>query len=201
MTRYIGQTIDVLLNRVRQSGGIAIDPDLATRIYSYCEQVINTYTRRVTATTTLTTGAEKLVYNYRREITDAIDIVSVRDSGRRVERQQWLGALAAYDQTWFRNITGTRYELWAQVGRDILVLYPAKASASSVTVQYTKLLTYHDDFSASYNTASELPDEDVESALSLAEVVLLTRNRQLAEVKLRLADFAETVRLRGRNDA
>ena len=94
--------------------------------------------------------------------------------------------MSAYDINWFRNITGTRFETWTQLGRDILILYPGQAAASSVDVTYVKLLTLHTNHKAAYNTASELPDEDIEFALKLAEIMLLARFRQHKPLQRRL---------------
>ena len=193
MARQIGPTVEILMRRVRQEGGLAVDPDFATEIYSRCEQVVNTFTRRVLSSTTLATPKEKLLFHYRDEISDAIDIVSIRESGRRIERADSLIALSAYDIDWFRKVDGTRFEAWHQIGRDILILYPGQASVSSVTVEYVKLLTLYTDFTAYYDTNSDLPDEDIEFALQLAELILLTRLRQLDVANKLLKAFAQLV--------
>ena len=57
-TRNIGPTVETLMRRVRQEGGLAVDLDLATKIYSYCEQVTNAFTKRIRLTTSLTTPKE-----------------------------------------------------------------------------------------------------------------------------------------------
>jgi hypothetical protein len=189
MARQIGPIVEKLMRRVRQEGGLAVSPDFATQIYSYCEQLTNTKTQRVISTTDLTTPKEKLLFHYRTEISDAIDILTIRESGRRIERAQSLMALSAYDITWFRSITGTRFEAWHQVGRDILILYPGQTAISSVSIEYVKLLTFHDDFNASYNEDSELPDEDVELALKLSEIILLANLRQLEAAKSLIEGF------------
>ena len=183
MARQMGPTVEILMRRVRQEGGLAVAPNFATEIYSRCEQVVNTYIQRVTATTTLTTAAEQLLYHYRTEITDAIDILEVRESGKRLEKCDSIIALSAYDIDWFRKVDGTAFNAWCQIGRDILIIYPGKASASSVTVKYVQLLALHTDFTTSYNTDSELPDEDIEFALQLAELVLMARFRQVDKAR------------------
>lgn len=196
MARQIGPTVEILLRRVRQEGSPFISEDFATTVYSRCEQVINAYTQRVTASTSLSTPKEKLLFQYRIEIPDAIDILNVRESNRRVERCNNLMDLAAYDIDWFRNITGTRFESWCQLGRDILILYPGQAVTSSVDIKYVKLLTLRDDFDLYYNTDSELPDEDIEMALGLAELVLLASFRQTVEIPNNIKDFIETFNVR-----
>lgn len=191
MTRKIGPIVETLVRRVRQEGSLAVDPDFATNIYSLCEQVINTYTQRVLTTETLTVPKEKLLFHYRIEFPTSIDITSIRDSstGRRVEKASSLIELSAYDPDGFRKIDGTQLEVWCQISRDLLILYPGLAAASTVDVTYVTLLTEYTDFAVSYNTNSQLPDEDVELALELAEIILLARFRQLKEFKSKMEIF------------
>ncbi len=189
MPRQLGPITETLMRRIRQQGGLAVNPDFALEVYSRCEQVTNTFTKRVLSSTTLNVAKEKLLIHYRdvtEGVSDAIDIVSIRESGRRIEKVDHLSKLSAYDIDFFRNITGTRFEAWCQIGRDLLVLYPGQAAASSVDIEYVKLLTLKTDFDADYNTDSELPSEDIELALKLAEVVLLTRFRQINEANILL---------------
>jgi hypothetical protein len=197
MSRKIGPTVEILMRRVRQEGGLAINPDFATKIYTYCEQLTNIKLRKVISSTSLTTPKEKLLFNYRDEIPDAANIVSVLESNRELFLCKTLGDLSAFEPTWFRNITGTRFEAWHQIGHDILILYPGQAAASSVTIRYVKLLTLQTDFEASYNTASELPSEDIDVALNLAELVLLARFRQVKTSPKRLKEIIQLFQKRG----
>lgn len=186
MSRNIGPTVEILMRRVRQEGGLAVAPDFATQIYSRCEQITNAALERVLVTDTLSTPKEKLLFNFRDAFPDAISIVEIEQSNRTLFECKKATEFTAFQTTWFRNITGTRFEAWMQLGRDLLFLYPGQVATSSVTVKYAQLLTLHTDFAASYDTASELPDEDVDLALALAEVVLLTRFRLLRNVPDRL---------------
>jgi hypothetical protein len=185
------------MRRVQQEGGLAVAPDFATTIYSYCEQIANTHTQRVIDTGVLTVPKQRLLFTYRDEFADAIDIISIRQSGRRIERVDDLTKFSAYDVDWFRSIAGTRLDAWHQIGRDILILYPGLAAASTADVEYVKLLTMHTNFAASYNTDSELPDEDIELALKIAELVLLTRFRQLPAVKRLMDAFIARYAIKG----
>jgi len=197
MSRQIGPTVEILMKRVRQEGSLAIDPDFATEIYSYCEQIINTFSQQVLTTSTLTIPKEKLLFHYRTEFTSAIDIKTIRDSstGRRIEKANTLRELFAYDYDGFRNITGTRVEMWCQISRDLLILYPGLTAASTAKVTYVTLLTPYTDFLVAYNEDSQLPDEDVESAIELAEIVLLARFRQLSELNTKIKTFVNKYQL------
>src|SRR4030042_869676 len=103
MARTIGSTVEILLRRVRQEGGLAVDVDFATKIYAYCEQLTNAVTRRVISSTTLATPKENLVFDFRALITDAIEITSISKSNRELFKCDSLDDFAAFDYDWFRN--------------------------------------------------------------------------------------------------
>lgn len=197
MSRAIGPTVEILLRRIRQEGGLALDVDLATKVYSICEQVTNTALERVLITDTLTVPKEKLLFSLRDEFADAISITTFVKSNREITRVDSLDEFSAYETNWFRSISGTRFEAWHQIGRDLFILYPGQAAASSIEITYVKLLTTHTDFEASYNTDSDLPDEDVDIALALAELVFLTRFRLLDRIPERLKRAIALLKLRG----
>jgi hypothetical protein len=190
MTRYAGPTTEILLRRVREEGGVAVDPTDAIKMLSRCQRIINAGAKRVTASGTLTTFKQQLLYPYRDQLTDAVDIISVKEGNRTLHRFEALHELDAYDKTWFRK-TSSQFDFWMQLGRDLLIIYPAKTSDSSVTVIYSKLTTEYDDFDEDYNTALDLPDEDVDAALGLAEVSLLLRSRALKAAQERMKELLE----------
>lgn len=197
MSRAIGPTVEILLRRIRQEGGLALDVDFATKIYSLCEQIVNTALGRVLVTDTLTVPKEKLIFSLQDEFSDAISIVSFSKSNREIPPVASFADLSAYDPNWFRSIAGTRFESWFPLGRTLFILYPGQAAASSLTITYVQLLTLYEDFAAAYTTDSALPDEDVDIALALAELVLLARFRLLTSIPKRLERATELLRLRG----
>jgi len=197
MSRQIGPTVEILLRRVRQEGGIALDEDLATHIYSLCEQTVNAAFERVLVFDTLSTPKEKLLFDIRTEFSDAIAPISFAESNRHIIKVDSLADFSAYDPNWFRSIAGTRFEAWYPLGRDLFILYPGQAAASSLSITYVQLLTEHTSFAGSYTTNSELPDEDVDIALALAELILLTRFRLLTSVPPRLDRVITLLKKRG----
>lgn len=186
MTRYVGSTVETLLRRVREQGGLATDLDFATQVISICQRVINISLQRVIEEATLNTKAEKLLYWIREELPNCLDVLYVREGNRKLFRCKTLVDLSAYDVDWFRKIDGTQFDAWFQFARDVLVIYPAKATTSSVMVAYVKSLTEHTSFSDSYNTAMDLPDEDVDLVLLLAETILLARSRKFETLESKL---------------
>lgn len=198
MTQQLGPTIEILLSRIRQDGGFAIDPDLAIEIYTRCEQVINaTFKNVLVENANLTIPKEKLLFSLRDEFSDAAEIISISKSNRDIFKCVSFVDFSSYEIDWFRSVVGTRFEAWMPIGRDLFILYPGQAAASSVSVTYVKLLTVYKDFDVYYNTDSDLEDEDVDVAIDLAELVLLTRYRQLSFLKSRAESFGRTLKQRG----
>jgi hypothetical protein len=167
------------MNRVRESGAVNTSPQFALQQLSRTQRIANAGLARTVESATFSTDAYQTLYWYREKLPSAVDILTVQvgASGARYLSRTSLAALAAYDPSWWRK-TGSAFEAFAQVGRTLLVVYPAQTSTQDLTVHYSKLTTEYDDWHADYNTSLDLPDEDVEVALALAEVVLLMRARR-----------------------
>ena len=195
MSRDYQTTVDLLIQRVRQTGGIAVTEDFATEVLGKCERLLNAFLRRVIASDTFTTTAKQQIYDYRSTLTDAVDIIEVSESSRPLFKCDRIEQFSAYESGWFRNITGTRFEAWHQIARDFLIIYPAKAANSSVTITYTQLVDAYTDYDSASGNNMSLPDEDVETALSLAEILLLARNRNAAQIATRLNQFLPLIGL------
>ena len=195
MATTAGTVATNLIERVYATGGIAHTQSWVISILSKTQRVANAYLRTVRSSTALAVLAEKLVYKLRDDLPAAIDIVRITETRggyvEQLERVDDLLELSAYDVNWFRNITGTRYETWTQLGRDLLVIYPGKAAAGTATVHYTKLTTAL----AAAGTAFELPDEDVQVAKDLAEIILLARDKQIVECSNKLEQLSERIGL------
>ena len=194
MSRDYSTTVDLLQQRVRQTGNIGITQNFATQIFGMCERIANTHLRLVTATSNFSSVASTLVYDYRSTLTTAVDILSITESNRPLLRCNSLLDLSALDPDWFRATTGTRFEAFCQLGRDFLILYPAKAASGTndLSITYSTLVAAYATYAAASGNL-ELPDEHAEIALGLAEIVLLSRNRTLPEIKERLTRLARSM--------
>jgi hypothetical protein len=195
MATTAGTVATNLIERVYATGGIAHTQAWVISILSKTQRVANAYLRSVRSNTVLDVLAEKLVYKLRDDVPAAIDITHITETrggnAEQLERLDDLLELSAYDVDWFRNITGTRYETWTQLGRDLLVIYPATPAAGLATVHYTKLT----NVLAAAGTAFELPDEDVQVAKDLAEIILLARDKQIVECSNKLEQLSERIGL------
>ena len=190
MARNAGPTAEILLKRVREQGGVGTSIDFAIQLLSRCQRVVNAGIGRVITSSSFTINPEQLIYKYRDSLVDAVDVVSIKDGDRTLLRSS-LADLSAYDVDWVRKVDGDRAEFWAQLGRDILVVYPGQAAEDSLTVYYTKLTTEVTTSGADYNTELDLAEEDVELAVGLGEVMMLARGRLLDEGGKRLERLVE----------
>lgn len=192
MTRYAGPTAEALLKRVREEGGLGTSMDFAVQMLSHCQRIIGAGVKHTVVSGSFQLYPEQLIYAYRNQLPDAVDIVDVRDGTRVLQKIENLTELAAYDVDWFRA-TGSRHDAWLQLGRDLLIIYPAQSSRSTLVADYIKLTTEFASAAADYNTAFDLPNEEVNIALGLAETILLLRSRQLPKAKARITKAAEDV--------
>lgn len=118
----------------------------------------------------------------------ATRVVGVREAGRDLSEIDWR-AFEHLDGTWFRAI-GDRFETFATVGRDLLIIYPAKDVASSVTVHYAKLTN---DLTTDA-IATEISDWKLPLVLDLAEAVLSAKARQFPPIAAAIERMTERVR-------
>lgn len=195
MAKLAGAVATILIERVYATGGIAHTQDWVIALLSKTQRVTNAYIKSVRSSTDLAVLAEKLIYKLRDDLASAIDVTKITESrggdDENVEHVSDLMELSSYDVNWFRNITGSRYETWTQLGRDLLVIYPAKAAPGTATVHYTKLT----NALTVAGSAFELPDEDVHIASDLAEIVLLARDKQIIECSNKLEQLAEYLKI------
>ena len=192
MARALNTSVDLVLDRVRQSGGIAVTNDFTIKLLTYCQQIVNIALKRIIVSETFSTSAEQLIYPMS-DLTTAVDIVSIDESNRSLFHIKNINDFSAYEKNWFRNITATRFEAWGQIGRDYFIIYPGKASASSVTIESVKETTIYTDYSTEGANNFELPDEDAEIAIKLCETILLVRSRKYDLVKSNVEALTATL--------
>lgn len=190
MARTAGDTVDILLDRVRQADDTAATQDLAISILSHCQKLINERIREYVGSDTLSTTADTLIYSYRSSIADARDILSIREGNRELRKVESFNEFSAYDTDWFTQ-TGSRFEAWMQLGRDLLIIYPAKTGDSSVTVVFSKRTGTYSDYITDSGTNMDLSDENIELVVSLAEIILLIRYKDFKESAAKIARFQE----------
>ena len=166
-----GALVTVLLQRVRDPMGAAHSRAFALEILSDAQRFVNLAQSHVLVEETLTTEARRILYPVTASLPLSARVEYIRDSVRDLTRST-LSSLAHVNSRWPSRI-GLTFESWVPIGRDLIVIYPAKAAASSVTVVSTKLTTAF----AGEGDEVELPPEAELAMLDLAEAILLLRSR------------------------
>lgn len=193
MAITMANAAEVLLLRVRGTGGYAHTAAEAKELLAIAQHTINLGMKRVIESDTLTTLAYQQIYSIPDNLPDAQLVVSVQDAAGADMDRVTLPELSAYDNTWHRRAGTTNPKTWTQIGRELLVIYPAKTTDSTVTVEYVKSL---------YSTTADiaLEDDDLEMMYVLAEALILLKQKKFAEVETRVAFLEEHAGIRiGRN--
>jgi hypothetical protein len=193
MSTTAGQAKEILLRRVRQTGGIACSEAFALSILSKCQRIINAGGQFDIQSGTLSVAKQKLVHSIKDNITGSgltefkfSDILYITGAGvKNIPKAASIEDFSAYDIDWWRKIDGTAIEMWMQLGRDLLITYPGLAAATTYSVYGIKYNPVLDDDSDSF----QLKDERVDDVIKLSEIILLTRGRQYDEVKKRIKEF------------
>jgi len=178
-----------LLTRVRMSGTVAYSEANIYDLLSKCQQLVNYLIGRYTATGTITTVANTYFYTFSSDLSSGMRIVSMSESNREIPELPDWRELGQYSRTWLDD-TGTRFECFAHIGHDLILIYPAKTGASSVDVTYVAIPTVLDESTDNFS----LPDDDVELVIDLAEIILLTSSRRFGEAQRKMKSFSEAIR-------
>jgi hypothetical protein len=147
--------------------------------------VVNAATRYVTEDVTMTVTAHRLVYDLWDEAPNLLRLHTVIHQGRDLERVEDWNQLWSLDPFWFRRVE-TQLEAYALVGKNLLILAPAPAEDTSVTLVYEKsfpVLTAETD-------TIELPDELSPLLLALCEAIAQFRDRRLDAANAVMERFA-----------
>ncbi len=180
MAEVVQTLIDTVLRRVRDTQAAATSRSLVLSLLSEVQRIVNAHTGDVISSASLTTVAFKQIYKLSDDVPNAVKVRGVRDGSRDLELSRWE-ELARGDVQWFRRVGG-QFEIFSTIGRDILVVHPARDAASSVTVDYVKLttaLTLETD-------TTEIDDDNIPLLLDIIESLLLLRVRNLVEARLGL---------------
>ena len=174
---------NVLLLRVRGTGGYAHTLAEAKEILAVSQSILNVGLKRIIESDTLTTLKNQQIYSIPDNLPDAQLIVGVQDTYDLSEVS--LKELSAYDSDWHRA-TRDSHQTWTQVGRELLIIYPAKTANGTVTVEYVKSL---------YSTTDDIAfeNDDLEMLYVMAEAFVLLKQRKFNELESRLKFLEEHV--------
>lgn len=161
----------IVQRHVRDVNGTRHADAFVLDILSRVQRIINAGSQKVLVTGTLTTSANLQLYTINTEFTAGIDVIRVRSNNEDLTKVT-LQELNQLDRRWFRKV-GSRFEMWAQLGRTLLVVHPALSVASSVEVVYSKLTT---DLTAD-GTSLDLDADNDPMVTDLTEAILHLRQR------------------------
>jgi len=180
---------DEVLRRVRDIHGLAHERSFVRTLLSHSQRLINTLLALVTTSSTLTSQPHQQLYSISGLLTgdDAVTrVLAIREGDRDLVRVSDYRQLSHLDLHWLRAI-GTRHEHWTHIGRDLLVIYPAKTIATSLTVIGSKVTT---DLTGEA-TELELPNEYHDYVLMLTEIQLLAKQRDLGQALRQLKRLSD----------
>jgi hypothetical protein len=147
--------------------------------------VLNRWKAENLTTAALTTTAGRTLYKWTEvHLTDVQKILTIQQDDRDLHQVDWKEVVHA-DERWLRR-TGPRHEVWAPIGSDLFILYPAVGYATSVNVIYAA-------------APADMAEDDLTIGVSddlapiladMAEAILSVKNKQfdtLDELLIRLS--------------
>jgi hypothetical protein len=182
----MANTLDILRDRLRAAGTVGISDTLAYQIVDYVQRMINARYARVVSNSDITLDANTLVFDIRTKLSSATNLISIVISNRTIPKAPTWKEFVQYDRDWYTR-TGTRHEMWAQVGFDKFIVYPAKTTNTTATVYYAKATDTIDDDTDDF----EIPGEDERTLYDICELIFHVHMRNFEEVKNKVKNIQE----------
>jgi hypothetical protein len=180
MAETVSSLVTALGRRIRDPNSLAHSSTNVTTLLSHIQRVVCAATGALKTSTAVSFTATNShpIYDTTSTITGLVRIERVLYRNEDVLRspwQQWL----QQDPYWLRT-PGSRPLRWDMIGRRLLAITPPIInSAETFTVIGTKVTTAL----VNSSDATELPDQHMPAILTIAEQLLLLRQRLLASVK------------------
>ena len=183
MAKNVSALIDELQLRLRDTGAFAITDALAMRFLSYGVGYASLAFQDTITAVNLTTERHRLVYALPETSERIVRVVRAVTADGRDLHQATLNDLNLNGPSWFRQ-TADRMESFTPVGKRLLVLYPAIDRVELVELWCRVIPALYTD--ASTDTTSAISDDLVPLALTIAETLLLIRERRFDRIKPQL---------------
>lgn len=174
-----GDLTDLILYRVRSTGGFAFTSTFARQILSLAQATTQAHLKRLLKTVDFTLVPEKPVYDTAVEFTDMFQITCMEYARKHISEAKDWRELSRVNSNWLRAHAQAP-SMFAQIGFHFLAVTPTPQRA--LTVQLTYVLETPELTGA--DSVMLLPDEDVTFCADLAELVLLmasARGTKLSE--------------------
>jgi len=183
--------ITELGRRLRDPANFAHSSAVLTRFLDHTQRLVNYHFSLILNTTAFIPSARRTLYLNSAISANIAHIETVRQGGRELFEVPWH-SLVHNDPKWYRAV-GKRYEMFARVGNDMVVIYPSLATPLSVDVVYTR------NPAALTGAPGDVtvPNEYVTIVSDMTEVLALLRGRRLAEANARAASILESFTTQG----
>jgi hypothetical protein len=186
----MANVLNILRDRLRAAGTTGISDALAYQVLNYSQHMVNAKFGRVLDSTSVTLTANTTTFDTRGEMGSATRIASIVVANKTVIQLKDWREIFAYDNAWYTRTDSTApHQVWAQVGEDLFIVYPAKTTDVTATIYYAKLTTTLDDATDSF----ELPAEDWDLCYDIAELVLHLHMRNYDAVKRKIEEMKEVL--------
>ena len=177
MATQAGELVDLVLQRIRDEHGVGTPRSLVRLFMTHCQRMINAKLGLVIRDVAFATNAYQGVYPIAEIAPSALRIVGVQQGPRDLTEVQWQ-EFAYEKRDWLRTVA-MRYESFALLGRNMLVLYPALPEAAEVTLRVAVLTaTLESDLEE-----IQLPDEFHALLVDLTSAIAMVRSRTFLSVK------------------
>lgn len=193
---YIGRSADSMMNevlaRVRDTNGTMHTAAFVRSMLTTAQQVLNAGLEHVILPAVSAFYANRVFYDISTLFPAAVRIIGIRGSNtiRDVIQLNSLDDFLIYGPYWSRHV-GQTLLAWTTIGRDILVTYPALETDSTFGLYYVKLTNTF----TSGATLSEFSVEQCGPLVTLTEVLLLLRQRDLEACDRALGRLQENLQL------
>jgi hypothetical protein len=171
-----GTLVDRVLQRIRDERATGTARTLVRAVMTHAQRLVNGKLGLVIRDLAFPTVAYQGVYPLATLAPTALRVLGVQQGPRDLTEVPWQ-EFAYERRTWLRDAR-SRYESYALIGRNMLVLYPTLAEPGSVSLRVAVLTI---DL-ASDASEIELPDEYHPLLVDLTSAVLLVRQRTFLSV-------------------
>lgn len=177
---FDGQTlVNDLSRRLRDTANLGYSRATVLEMLNRSQRSINAHLGLVTNEATFTPVNTPLI-SIPTIATDIVRIVEIRDDQNRVlTKVPWTHIVYQSDR-WLRAIGAPQPEVFATIGRDLLVVIPVARIPGPLTAHYVRQTPDMADSNASFMV---LPDEHKAIIMDLAEAMLCFRGRVIGAMQ------------------
>lgn len=175
MAKNVSALIDELQLRLRDTTALALTDTIVMRFLSYGVGYASLVRQQTQDIQTFTSTINRLVYDLEAINERIVKVVRVVDATGADLHRATIGGLSSESPTWFRDI-GDQYQSFCQIGKRVLILYPAIPREETVTMYCRTVPALYTN--ASTDTTNYIADDLVPLALTIAETLLLVRERR-----------------------